>query len=71
MTRWVMGILATLLTAAIIGLYTQVQRHDRELTTLQTEKAQLQLSLNEIKVDVKNVLEVVTQLRIDQARNNP
>ena len=67
LTRWVMGILATLLTASVIGLYTQVQRHDRELATLQTEKNQMQDDLREIKTDVKFIVEVVTQIRIDNA----
>lgn len=72
LTKWIMGILATLLTASMIGMYTQVQRHETELATLQTEKIQLQIDLQEIKADVKFIVEVVTQIRIDNAaRVNP
>jgi len=76
--KWIMGIVSTLLVAAVIGLWTKVDVLQGNLATLQSqvatsaaERQTLRRDMDELKASTKEILVIVTDIRIQLAAEFP
>jgi len=69
--KWIMGIVSSLLVAAIIGLWTKVDMMQVEVAQARTERTVLRRDMDELKQDTKEILAIVTDIRIQMAGDGP
>lgn len=69
--KWVMGIISTILVAAVIGLWTKVDMLQVQVATSQAERVTLRRDMDELKQSTKEILVIVTDIRIQVASSIP
>ena len=69
--KWVMGIISTILVAAVIGLWTKVDMLQVQVATSQAERVTLRRDMDELKESTKEILVIVTDIRIQVASSIP
>lgn len=66
--KWIMGIVGSILVASIIGLWSRIDFLQTEIATSRAERVTLRRDMDQVRADTKEILLIVTDIRIYMAR---